>query len=700
MPKVSIVIPSYNHAPFIERAVKSVLNQTEPDLELIVVDDGSTDASLEILSGFSDERLKVITQTNQGAHAALNRGFKNAQGEFLAILNSDDIYHQKRLEKAIASLKNDPQLGLVGSHIEIIDAQDKHLGIKHGYKDCEPWPLKKTERSFRAGTDLRAALLTENYWSTTSNFVFTRHWYDNIGEFRPLRYAHDWDFALRMAKAANLALLPEPLMRYRVHSSNTICEDRAAMIFEICWILAVHLPEHIAEARFFDQQPLETRIDQLLNSIYVYDMERVLSVMLLQGLNNNFEGAIQLLDRDNPVRARYMQFILDTLVRHDDARPGSPSANKSVIDRSLGKLKVYLSPNIEHKLHYESENPPAVSVIMPSYNRSYDLQRTLAGYDRQAGNDPFELIVVDDGTTDNTYEILNAHRPQRHSLQIVRLKINQGPAAARNEGMSHARAPIILFVGDDILPDPFLITGHLVAHRRYPDREVAVLGRIQWPTDMPVNTLMKHIVGRGAQQFSYYYMKDDQEYDFRHFYTANISIKRELLQSVDQGFDTDFRFAAFEDVELSYRLKKQGMRIVYLSDLLAYHYHYHTIWSFTTRQYRAGLMACTLISKHPETRNLIFGKNWRERILQLRVQSWLRKYGSAERLEAQALQLLSAYEWDPRPDLDFSYLDTLRYFFFKGLVHGTFGETAPARNILDVYANKLLLPAISRVTIA
>ncbi|NCT22276.1 cell wall biosynthesis glycosyltransferase, partial [bacterium] len=91
-----------------------------------------------------------------------------------------------------------------------------------------PWLLEVPERSFRAGSDLHKALLTENYWSTTSNFVFPRRWFEAVGEFRPLRYAHDWDFALRMASVARMVLLPEVLMRYRVHAANTIREDRAA----------------------------------------------------------------------------------------------------------------------------------------------------------------------------------------------------------------------------------------------------------------------------------------------------------------------------------------------------------------------------------------------------------------------------------------------------------------------------------------
>ncbi len=312
MPKVSVVIPSYNHAAYIGEAVTSVLSQTEADLELIVVDDGSTDESLDVLAGFSDPRLRVFSQSNQGAHAAINRGLREARGKYLAILNSDDAYHSMRLEKALQVLEKQPQIGLLGSFIEIVDVDGKALGIKHGYKDCSPWLLEQPERSFRARENLHTALLTENYFATTSNFIFSRFWAERIGEFRPLRYAHDWDFALRMAKVAQLALLPEPLVRYRVHPRNTIRENMAAMIFEICWCLAVHLPFNMADRQFFDDQPMHQQVDQLLHSIHTFGCDRVLTVMMLQ-LGAHPEQAEHLLNPHDPTRARYLDFIMHCL---------------------------------------------------------------------------------------------------------------------------------------------------------------------------------------------------------------------------------------------------------------------------------------------------------------------------------------------------------------------------------------------------
>jgi glycosyltransferase involved in cell wall biosynthesis len=342
---VSVIIPSYNHAAYISEAVSSVLSQSLTHLELIVVDDGSQDETLEILAGFSDKRLLVYRQSNQGAHAAINRGLHMATGNYLAILNSDDAYHPQRLEKLVGLLENDPSIVLAGSHIQLIDQRGRPLGVKHGYLDCEPWLLENPQRSFRAGTDLRAALLTENYFATTSNLVFSRGWFEQAGDFRPLRFTHDWDYALRLAGLGELALLPEPLLRYRLHPTNTIRQDQATMLFEICWILAVHLPNYDLVSSASHLPPLETRIDQLLNSIYTAQCERVLSVMLLQGLHDHLDQALRLLVPDDPVRAAYLRYIQQRLHQGTQA---SSNLNPS---KALGRLRSKLG-QVKHKVEH------------------------------------------------------------------------------------------------------------------------------------------------------------------------------------------------------------------------------------------------------------------------------------------------------------------------------------------------------------
>lgn len=310
MAEVSVVIPSYNHAPFVAEAVRSVLDQSFADLELFVIDDGSTDGSLEILTGIDDPRVCVITQENRGAHAAINRGLEMASAPYLAILNSDDAYSPERLEKMLPVLKGDPSVGIVSSYIEVVDVAGRRLGVKHGYRDLEPWLLEAPHRSFRAGDDLRAALLTENYLATTSNFLLSRHWYEEVGPFRGLRYAHDWDFALRMANLARIELIPEALLRYRIHGGNTIRENQARMIFEICWCLAVQLPQHMDDGEWLlNTESSARRVEQLLYSIYTFNMDRVLNAMLLEDLSRNEDLALALLEPGNARRSQYLEYI-------------------------------------------------------------------------------------------------------------------------------------------------------------------------------------------------------------------------------------------------------------------------------------------------------------------------------------------------------------------------------------------------------
>lgn len=340
----------------------------------------------------------------------------------------------------------------------------------------------------------------------------------------------------------------------------------------------------------------------------------------------------------------------------------------------------------------------AISIIMPCYNRDYDLRRVLEAYDQQDTNLPFELIAVDDASIDHTYELLSSYHPKHYSLTVVRQTANQGPAAARNRGIALAQAPITLFVGDDILPAQGFVRHHIESHNLHSDPTTAILGYTAWPSDLTMNTLMAHIDGSGAQQFSYYYLQDGQEYDFRHFYTSNISIKTNFLKSLNSWFDTDFTYAAFEDAELSYRLSKKGLRILYVSTPIAYHYHYHNIWTFSKRQYVAGLMACLLVKKHPQLSTLIMGPGW-----QMRVWLWQFKtvFSSPlsidlEHLETKILYLASFHEGKLLANTDYFYLQILNYFFIKGLIYGTFSSRIAPR-VIAMYAQQKLSSLLKEI---
>jgi glycosyltransferase involved in cell wall biosynthesis len=334
---------------------------------------------------------------------------------------------------------------------------------------------------------------------------------------------------------------------------------------------------------------------------------------------------------------------------------------------------------------------------MPCYNRADELRRVLDAYDQQRVEEPFEIIAVDDASSDDTLEVLTSYQPARFALQVEHLERNQGPAAARNLGISLAKSPLIMFVGDDILPRSDLLLGHLAAHRRNQENEVVILGKVVWPKDFPVNTLMSHIDGVGSQQFSYHFLQDGKEYDFRHFYTANISVKRDFLLSLDNWFDTGFQYAALEDAELGYRLSRRGLRITYSSNLIGYHYHYHNIWTFSTRQYRVGLMASKFVEKYPEVTSLIIGKKWPYKLYYWRLLANLRTYSleSTDWLEAELLHLLSEFEWVSHVLLDSLYLRILTYYFYKGLIFGVLGNSLEAQKVHSMYAHRVLVPLLA-----
>ena len=339
---------------------------------------------------------------------------------------------------------------------------------------------------------------------------------------------------------------------------------------------------------------------------------------------------------------------------------------------------------------------PVISLVMPCFNRAYDLLKVLRAYDSQNGEEPFELIAVDDGSSDATYDVLVAYKPVRYTLRVERLEKNQGQGLARNHAIPLVNSPLLLFAQDDMVPSPDFVHGHLEAHRQHPEKETAILGRVEWPQDIPQNTLMKHIDGLGAQQFSYYYLRDGQEYDFRHFYTCNISVKSGFIRSLDHWFDRGFYLYGFEDAELGYRLKQRGLHIVYSQKMVVQHYHYHNIWTFARRQRNCGIMANVLIAKHPKLVYFFRGFYFRVLTLLKHVQNPFSSFPAEtlEQLEMLACRISGFYEWDANSLLDGLYIAVLDYFFYDGFIQGLFSSSKVGQHLRLTNGREYLVPAL------
>ena len=321
-PEVSVVIPSYNHGPYIEEAVHSVLHQ-DADLELVVVDDGSSDDSRQRLQAIDDPRLRLILQENRGAHAALNRGIEASGGPFVFLLNSDDRFHPQRLRRFLDHFQQAPELCLLTSWLELIDGHGKTLGVKEAWHNMPPWPRPRSGQGLADTGQPALALLEANYISTTSNVALRRTWWQEQGLcFAPLRYTHDWEALLAAACRGAMAIVEQPLVSYRVHASNTLAESRAeqkdsnqrgegAMRFEILWTVARHalpLCRHLTAQGHHSMADLR---DRAWRSLPRFGRDDLLAMLLqLRGdqtpPSKTFDA---LLDPEHPLRRRLIDLL-------------------------------------------------------------------------------------------------------------------------------------------------------------------------------------------------------------------------------------------------------------------------------------------------------------------------------------------------------------------------------------------------------
>ena len=220
---ISVVIPAYNHEKFIGPAIDSVLSQTYQDFELIIVDDGSTDKTADVIKGYSDKRIHYYYQENQDAFNTINRGMDLANGEYISILNSDDVYTPDRFQRLLDVQQETGAQCLFSDVIPISDAGEEFVGPDFGWN---VWHRKNRD-FFKESGDLYCAFLKGNFMVTTSNLFMTKSAAKKVGKFCSLRYLHDYDFIFRMMLAFPDQvhyLAGEKLLYYRIHDGNTLGE--------------------------------------------------------------------------------------------------------------------------------------------------------------------------------------------------------------------------------------------------------------------------------------------------------------------------------------------------------------------------------------------------------------------------------------------------------------------------------------------
>ena len=222
-PKLSIIMPAYNHEKFVGEAVEGVLNQTFTNFEFIIIDDGSQDATADVINSYKDDRIHYYFQENQDAFNALNNGMAKATGEFWAILNSDDVYLPNRFEE-LFNFQTMHDADCLFTDVFAIDDDSNALSDpEFGWNQWH----QKNRQKYTDLNDLYAGFLHGNFMVTTSNLFMKASLAKQVGGFAPLRYLHDYDYIFRLMLASPTAcyyLADQQLLKYRIHGNNTLSE--------------------------------------------------------------------------------------------------------------------------------------------------------------------------------------------------------------------------------------------------------------------------------------------------------------------------------------------------------------------------------------------------------------------------------------------------------------------------------------------
>jgi len=210
MPRVSVTIPVYNAERFISETIESVISQTYTDWEIVAVDDGSKDGSLEILRAFEKrlpEKIRVFSKKNSGVALARNTGIEGSKGEYIALLDHDDLWMPGKLERQVKLLDSNKEIGLVYSDAYLF--RERESRTRTAFSTLKPFRGRVFDK-----------LLWENF-IVVSTAVIRREAFNKVGMFDPkYRICEDYDLFLRVAGQYPLDFIDEPLVTYRIHGGS------------------------------------------------------------------------------------------------------------------------------------------------------------------------------------------------------------------------------------------------------------------------------------------------------------------------------------------------------------------------------------------------------------------------------------------------------------------------------------------------
>lgn len=436
--KVSVIVPVYNSEQYLEDCLISLLHQTLKEIEIICVDDGSTDRSRMILNHFSrrDKRLRVLYQKNQFAGMARNHGMLYARGKYVCFLDSDDFFDRTLLEKAYTKAESSmADIVLFGA--QKYDTTTKIFEKNNLYFDRKFLPRKKIF-SYKDVPDHIMMITTPAPWTKLYRRAFIM---EEKLEFQPLQNSNDAYFVLlSLCLAERISYINEDLVFYRVGQKNNLQSKKNK--YPLCFVEAyLALYKELKSRKLFD---------------YV---EKSYVNVVLSGCSYNLDTTFDPQARLKICRALSQPAFLKTgILEHsksyylDMTQYYKVKMCQEIWNPYKEELKICHDKKKNFTNICSSAQRPLISVIIPVYNTEAYIKNCLDSVCSQTLEN-IEIIVVNDGTRDHSMEIILATAKQDPRIKIIH-KENGGLSSARNCGLKESLGEYVLFLdSDDMLCD-------------------------------------------------------------------------------------------------------------------------------------------------------------------------------------------------------------------------------------------------------
>ena len=286
-PKISVIIPVYNTEPFLNSVIKSVLNQTVPPYEIILVDDGSTDDSLKLMNDFKDEKIKIISIENRGCGAARNVGIRESHGDIIALIDSDDLWEANKLEIFNEQFVIHPDIEFAFSDLNRFEWSTRQF---HALSSSQIFPMiyskinqarYQKNKVFRISKYDMFVLLLNGYPIYPSTMVFRKSILEKAGLFDEKKnYQEDMDFSLRCSKFTDFIYIDHQLTNIGRHTSNVTYDY-------VNWdVNALKVYDQLLGSDLFDKQEKKT--------ILFHKGRRMCSIARSQLNGHNYVNAFRL----------------------------------------------------------------------------------------------------------------------------------------------------------------------------------------------------------------------------------------------------------------------------------------------------------------------------------------------------------------------------------------------------------------------